>query len=1016
MGEKDLEVNQNSNLNKKLSRRRFLQVIGASSAAATLSACANDAAQKIYPFAKGDKEQIPGVAVWYASTCVECSAGCGIHVRTREGRAVKVEGNPDHPVNKGGLCARGQASLQALYDPDRVREPMARSQGVDGKPIFKPISWSEAYGKIAQEVKNSGNKRYLLTSLLSGSLSELADDFSREIGLRHVSYELFSNSDIAQAAQIIFGKRLVPTYNFETAELVVNFGADFLETWISPCEFARGWSDGRRSAKPLKLIHIEPRLSLTGANADLWLKNSPASELNLALALLKIISTSPRVRGLTPQLADLIRRVVDNVDPKRLVAAADLRYADFEKIVDKLFSAKSSLVIAGGTACATSRSLEMQVVVNLINLVLGNVGQTISFARPRTSHPVNSEISSMIADLQADKVDLVFMYGTNPAFSLPSSSGFAYALKRARMVVSFSSHLDETTALADLILPAHHSLESWGDLESIDGEYSLIQPTMLPVFQTKQLGDIWLELMGVCDKPKKIGDKPATFLDLLKERWRVIHSTLRSGSDNRVEADFDLFWRKALQKGGFFNHQKNSEPINLPLALDQNSFGKLNFKELSFDQNKRGSNPLVLYPYPSVKTFDGRFANRPWLQELADPVTQIVWGSWAEVHPKTAAERGLAQGDVARLRNYYGEVNLPIYVTENVHPGIVAVPIGNGHSEYGRFARKIKGGNVLDLVSVSDISAERSVSLLNTKVDLARGVGKAELINVQGSDSQLGRDLAKSSLVTASVTDLHDHSHNSKNGHHLSHDDHHQPKQMYEQRKHPVYSWGMVVDLASCTGCSACVVACYAENNIPVVGPERCAEGREMSWLRIERYYEGAGEELEVRFLPMMCQHCGNAPCEPVCPVYATYHNEEGLNAMIYNRCVGTRYCSNNCSYKVRRFNWFEIELPEPLNMQYNPDVTRRSAGVMEKCTFCVQRIIEAKDNAKDEGRLVRDGEIKPACAQSCPTQAITFGNLNDPESKVAKLAKDKRAYKVLDHHLNTQPAITYLEGIRFKV
>ena len=257
--------------------------------------------------------------------------------------------------------------------------------------------------------------------------------------------------------------------------------------------------------------------------------------------------------------------------------------------------------------------------------------------------------------------------------------------------------------------------------------------------------------------------------------------------------------------------------------------------------------------------------------------------------------------------------------------------------------------------------------------------------------------------------------HNDPHGH-AEDPHHHEPKQMYKQREHPLYRWGMAVDLAACTGCSACVVACYAENNIAVVGKDACSKGRELSWLRIERYYDGSAEELQVSFLPMMCQHCGNAPCEPVCPVYATYHNDEGMNVMVYNRCVGTRYCSNNCSYKVRRFNWYEYTLPEPLNWQLNPDVSPRNSGIMEKCTFCIQRISDGKDNAKDLGRPVRDGEIQPACVQSCPTQALAFGNLNDPESKVSKLAKSKRAYKILDHHINTQPAISYLEDRKYKI
>jgi molybdopterin-containing oxidoreductase family iron-sulfur binding subunit len=420
------------------------------------------------------------------------------------------------------------------------------------------------------------------------------------------------------------------------------------------------------------------------------------------------------------------------------------------------------------------------------------------------------------------------------------------------------------------------------------------------------------------------------------------------------------------------------------------------------------------------------------MQELADPITQAVWGAWAEVHPATAKQLKVAQGDAVILRTDDGEVHVPVYVTEHVHKGIVAVPIGQGHSAYGRFAKSAAegSGSVFGLMPKKLAKNADAIVCTGTSVKVVRAPGKGNLVTVQDFNSQEKRDLAKTTWLVGSALGGAAHAHGDDygsshgGGHGGGHGGHggghHEPKQMYEQREHPLYQWGMTVDLAACTGCSACVVACSAENNIPVVGKKVVSQGREMAWIRIERYFdpvptENGGEELKVSFLPMMCQHCQNAPCEPVCPVYATYHNEEGMNAMIYNRCVGTRYCSNNCSYKVRRFNWFQYEWPELLDWQVNPDVTKRTVGIMEKCTFCVQRIAEAKDVAKDLGRMVEDGEIKPACVQTCPTQALTFGNLKDPNSKVSKAAKSERAYKVLDHHLNTQPSVSYLNDVRYK-
>ena len=426
----------------------------------------------------------------------------------------------------------------------------------------------------------------------------------------------------------------------------------------------------------------------------------------------------------------------------------------------------------------------------------------------------------------------------------------------------------------------------------------------------------------------------------------------------------------------------------------------------------------MLYPYPSVKSFDGRAANRPWMQELADPITQAVWGAWAELHPETAKKIGIAQGDAVILSTDDGEVHVPAYLTEHVHKDIVAIPVGQGHSAYGRYAESAAegSGSVYGLLPKKLADKGDALVLAGAPVVVKRAPGSGNLVTVQDFSSQENRELARTTSIVGGGAGAHGHG--EGHGHDDGHHGHHEPKQMYKQREHPLYQWGLTVDLAACTGCSACVVACYAENNIPVVGKKIVAQGREMAWIRIERYYDEvpeSGEELKVSFLPMMCQHCQNAPCEPVCPVYATYHNEEGMNAMVYNRCVGTRYCSNNCSYKVRRFNWFQYEWPELLDWQVNPDVTKRTVGVMEKCTFCMQRVAEAKDIAKDLGRMVEDGDVTPACVQTCPTQALTFGNLKDPNSKVSKAARDERAYKVLDHHINTQPSVSYLNDIRYK-
>lgn len=1033
--------NLNEGQNEGLSRRSFLKILGASSATA-LTACAKDSAEKIIPYSKAETESIPGVSVWYNSTCTECSAGCGISVRTREGRAVKVEGNPLSPVNKGGLCGLGQASLQDLYDPDRVRQPLKKVDGAGGKSVFKPISWEDAFAEIASAVskaeQQSKSIAILTEGLGAGALEELVGSWTQAFKAQQVVYNAMEPSAWASATELLFGKRGFAKLDFENPEVVVNFGADFLETWISPCEYAKSWAKGRRKNPQTRYFHIEPRASLTAANADHALVNNPGSEQAVAYALLRAVLLSGKTGALSAAQADKIKDLTSSYSLDQAALVSGISRDKLQKMLDALLAAKVSLVIAGGTAVQSDSGLAISLAAQLLNLALGNVGsvsagKTFDVSRLKPAGSSAEKIQSLAKDMNDKKVGVLFVHKANPAFSLPADFQFAYGMKYVPLVVSFSSQIDETASNANLILPANAGLEAWGDMQPVNGVYSLIQPSMTPVFDTKDLGDLLLKVASACGKELKYADLKITsetsFLDILKTRWKKLHAQFASAKS------FEIFWKESLEKGGLLDLPATDSgavykgiPANMPQILGD-------FKIFT-DKGAEGSK-FVLYPFASVKGFDGRAANRPWMQELPDPVTQIVWDSWAEIHPEHAKELGIEKGDLLTIRNFYGEINLPAYPTKNVAKGVVAVPVGQGHTEYGRYAKtSAESGNVFGMLPARVLSDKQGVAIYSAKVTVSRARSLFKLVQAQKEADQHGREIARTSIISAAglvstpkkaphfnhsvVKDNHSlsaHSDAHAAGEHKAdgHDEHHEVKQMYNQREFPVYKWGMAIDLNACTGCSACVVACYAENNIPVVGKDQVAQGRRMSWIQIQRYEDGSSEDLEVSFLPMTCQHCGNAPCEPVCPVYATYHNEEGLNAMVYNRCVGTRYCANNCSYKVRRFNWFEYEFPEPLNYQLNPDVTKRTAGVMEKCTFCVQRIVEAKDAAKDLGRMVKDGEVKPACVQSCPTEALVFGNLNDPESKVSKAQKDSRAYKILDYHLNTQPSLSYLDRIKFE-
>jgi anaerobic selenocysteine-containing dehydrogenase/Fe-S-cluster-containing dehydrogenase component len=1004
-----------------ITRRRFLQVLGATSAVGA-AACASPAKQEILPYVKADPEQIPGVAVWYSSTCTECSAGCGLRVRTREGRAVKVEGNPNSPVNRGSLCALGQSTLQSLYDSDRIRHPLKKKGMTAQGPVFEQTTWDEVYGKINEALTNATNKKLIITGETQAAHADLLAPWVSQLGFNQVVWDPMQPIALAKASELVYGTYGVPTFAIDKADVVVNFGADFLETFVNPVGYARQWADSRRSEHPLRFVHIEPRLSLTGANADLWLKSNPGSEVRVALFIIGQLIQRGRTQALSADTLASLKDLTKGITPEAVEEETGISKGKLLLVSQYLSDADTSLVLAGGTASSTSNPLPLQVAVNILNVMLGNVGKTVNIAQMSTPRSSASDLAAAINDMQQGKVDVLFTYGSNPAFTFPTAHGFDYAVnqvgikggnsnKKAGLVVSFSSFLDETAQLADYILPVHTGLEDWGYTRPNKDAISLIQPSMRPIFDTQSLGDVLLAIAS--NASKTIVPAEITSFD------KFVKSNFLSATSAQAGADTEKFWMSSLEKGGYFPTSNNSGPskVTINASIFQLSFG-ISRPHLHDDE-------LILYPYPSVKTFDGRAANKPWMQELADPITQAVWGAWAEIHPDTAKKFGLKQGDAVILRTDDGEAHVPAYVTEHVHPGVVAIPLGQGHTAYGRYAKAAGQGSVYGLLPKTIATGAAALPLMGSSVKVVRGLGKGDLVTVQDFSDQLDRGLARTTMIAgtaAAVGHAHGEAHASGHGdgHGEGHGGHHEPKQMYEQREHPLYEWGLAIDLATCTGCSACVVACQAENNIPVVGKKIVNQGREMAWIRIERYYdsiktEDGGEELKVSFLPMMCQHCQNAPCEPVCPVYATYHNEEGMNAMVYNRCVGTRYCSNNCSYKVRRFNWFQYEWPELLDWQVNPDVTKRTVGVMEKCTFCVQRIVEAKDIAKDLGRLVEDGEVTPACVQTCPTQALTFGNLKDPNSKVSKVAQHERAYKVLDHHLNTQPSVSYLNDIRYK-
>ncbi|GBC84014.1 Menaquinone reductase, molybdopterin-binding-like subunit [bacterium HR11] len=972
-------------------RRDFLKALGVTTAAATLDGCRRSV-HKLIPYVIPPEDVVPGVAAWYATVCRECPAGCGLLVKTREGRAVKVEGNPAHPVNRGRLCVRGQAALQGLYDPDRIRQPLQKRPSGE----FRPVSWEEAERLLVERLadlrhRGRADRIVLVTPLLTGSLDRLVQDWTEALGVgRRIVYEPFAYEALRTASRVAFGRDAIPDYRIETARVLISFGADFLETWLSNVRFARAFAEGIRAVRDGtrvgRFIHIEPRLSLTAANADEWIPVRPGAEAFLALAMIHVILTEGRASPSLP--ADEVRRLTEFVrpyDPETVAAQTDVPPEQIRRLARLFAEADPGLAIGGGVAGTGSNATATLVAVHLLNYVAGFVGRTVVFGPDFSLGRVSrfSEVCELVAAMEAGQVEALLFLDVNPVFTLPRGLGFESALAKVPLVVALASFMDETTARAHLVLPIHTPLESWGDYEPQVGVHGLLQPVLRPLFRTRAPGDILLAVA------RSMGEDVASklpwsdFYTYLRTRWQELHRRLAP------DRDFEAFWQDALRQGGVW---EAVAPESVRLAPE---VFQMKFEPPTLEGPSEGPALLV---YPSVHHFDGRGADRPWLQEIPDPVTKVVWDAWVEVHPETARRLGVAMGDVVELASPYGKIELPVYVYEGLRPDVVAVPIGQGHTHYGRYARA-RGANPIELLSPRPEAVAGGRVWLSVRVRLTKTGRRHLLVSTAARDRQLGRGIAQAVAVGEGRSP-----------------ERHPPAgtsvpDMYPKHEHPGHRWGMVIDLNACIGCNACVAACYAENNIPVVGKMEVALRREMAWIRVERYFEAVGERPDVRFVPMLCQHCDNAPCESVCPVYATYHNPEGLNAMVYNRCVGTRYCANNCPYKVRRFNWLDPVWPEPLHLQLNPDVTVRSKGVMEKCTFCVQRIQAAKDQAKDEGRPLRDGDVVPACAQTCPTDAIIFGDLNDPESRVARLARDPRGYHVLAE-LNTRPAVTYLKKV----
>ena len=684
--------------------------------------------------------------------------------------------------------------------------------------------------------------------------------------------------------------------------------------------------------------------------------------------------------------------------PEKVAEATGVPAEKMKELAQKFIENSPGLALGGGPSSRNSNLTSLHAAINILNAVAGNLGKTVLFHnQPAPENTSHQNLAQLIKDLKAGKVELLIVDDSDPLHALPNSTGIKEALKNT-FTVSLASQKNDTSSEADLQLPALTDYESWGDAFPRSGIRSIRQPVMAPVslFEAKAREDVMLAAAKAVNPESFEGI--SDYRDFIRKEWQYI----QQDSGNR--SHFDQFWVKILEEGGLFS-KPDLKSVNL-----KNEVGQLKLAE-----TKISGSGLTLIPTTSLFHGDGRGTRNPWLQEVPDPMSQIVWDSWMEINPDTAKKMGIKDRSVVQIQTSQGSIKATAFYHFGIHRDAVAIPIGQGHENSGDVADGF-GVNVMNLLP-TEMDESGSLALVSTRAQLNPVEDLSYTVNLDGNARQLGRNIA----AATTVEELQ-HGGDHHGAHHFPpHEIEFYPPRSETAGYYKPYRWGMTVDLDRCNGCSACVVACYSENNIPVVGKIRTSIGREMSWIRMERYIEGYGDDFEVRFVPMMCQQCSNAGCETVCPVYATYHNPEGLNAMIYNRCVGTRYCSNNCSYKVRRFNWFNYEFPAPLDQQLNSIITTRSVGVMEKCNFCQHRLVAAKHEASNIGRDLKDGEVLTACQQTCPTKAITFGNLMDEDSQVAKNAKtnDKehrdRQYEVLPE-LNFQPAVTYMKKVNTRV
>jgi Fe-S-cluster-containing dehydrogenase component/uncharacterized protein YbcV (DUF1398 family) len=950
-----MEILSDESNKSSSSRRDFLKWCGISLFSATVVSACENPIKKAIPYLHQPETLIPGTASWYASSIIDGNLYCGVLVKTRDGRPIKIEGNNLCPFTKGGTSAMVQASVLSLYDDGaRYKKPLKDGQ---------PIAWAKADHEITQtlnEFSAQGRKSFLVTpTLLSPSTRAVIQDLrTRFPQIEVITWDAISYEAIRQSHQASFNQNIIPDYRFERAELIVSFSADFLGTWLSPVAFADRYAQTRTltqgQSNMSRHIQFEAGMSVTGSNADERIPVKPSEEMSIIISLYNELAS---ITGNTP-----------------LNTQVQTTYNTAALAQDILNHKGRAIIVCG------HNNVEAQILINGINMMAGSYGNTLDASQSlQMGYGDNMAMLRMIDEIESGNIGAVMFYKVNPLFNHPQASRMSEALKRTEFTVSFATAKDETSLACTYVLPDNHFLESWNDAEPVAGLNALAQPAMQPIFNTRQFQSTLLAWQG----------RDTDFHQYLKNSWQKnIFPT------QAQLTDFNSFWVNSLQAGVY--QRTLNTPFSATISTQANGEAASRLMAII---NAATAEEFVAYE--SIALSDGRYANNPWLQELPDPITKISWDNFAAVSSQWAQQNNLSDGDIISING----LSIPMIIQPGQAYGSVSMALGYGHHAAGKSADKV-GVNVFPLLVGGSLSG-------NITQFEVTGKGYA-FARSQTHHSMEGRDIVREST-------LDKYRENPKAGneirdYHLKHMVTLYPEQIFEG-----HHWVLMVDLNACTGCSTCVIACQAENNTPVVGKDEVRRRRIMHWMRIDRYYTGDISNPSVVFQPLMCQHCDHAPCENVCPVAATSHSSEGINQMVYNRCVGTKYCINNCPYKVRRFNWFAYAMNDKFDyhmnsdlgrMVLNPDVTVRERGVVEKCSFCIQRIQDGKKTAKNEHRKLQDGDVIPSCAQSCPSKALVFGDLNDPESRVAKLIQDPRNYHLLEE-LHTLPTVGYMTKIR---